>query len=108
MAVTLRQPLVQKKSLPRTSRFCRTTLRRLDHRTPIQTVARRRETTTMAKASEARVLRALLRSNFTAFVRKVFTTLEPGQAFVPNWHLDAIAYQLERVGRGEIDRKSVV
>jgi predicted phage terminase large subunit-like protein len=62
---------------------------------------------TMAKASEARVLRALLRSNFTAFVRKVFTTLEPGQAFVPNWHLDAIAYQLERVGRGEIKRSII-
>jgi len=61
----------------------------------------------MAKASEARVLRALLRSNFTAFVRKVFTTLEPGQAFVPNWHLDAIAYQLERVGRGEIKRSII-
>jgi predicted phage terminase large subunit-like protein len=58
----------------------------------------------MAKASEARVLRALLRNNFTAFVRKVFVTLESGQAYVPNWHLEAIAYQLERVGRGEIKR----
>ena len=58
----------------------------------------------MAKASEARVLRALLRNNFTAFVRKVFVTLESGQGYVPNWHLEAIAYQLERVGRGEIKR----
>jgi hypothetical protein len=59
---------------------------------------------TMPKASEARVLRALLRSNFTAFVRKVFVTLESGQAYVPNWHLEAIAYQLERVRCGEIKR----
>jgi predicted phage terminase large subunit-like protein len=58
----------------------------------------------MANASEARVLRALLRTNFPAFVRKVFATLESGQAFVPNWHLEAIAYQLERVLRGEIKR----
>jgi predicted phage terminase large subunit-like protein len=58
----------------------------------------------MTKASEARVLRALLRSNFTAFVRKVFVTLESGQAYVPNWHLEAIAHQLERVRRGEIRR----
>jgi predicted phage terminase large subunit-like protein len=58
----------------------------------------------MAKASKARVLRALLRRDFPAFVRKVFATLESGQAFVPNWHLDAIAYQLERVRRGEIRR----
>jgi predicted phage terminase large subunit-like protein len=58
----------------------------------------------MAKASEARVFRALLRRDFPAFVRKVFATLESGQAFVPNWHLEAIAYQLERVRRGEIRR----
>ena len=58
----------------------------------------------MAEVSDARVLRALLRSNFTAFVRKVFATLELGQSYVPNWHLKAIAYQLERVRRGEIKR----
>jgi predicted phage terminase large subunit-like protein len=58
----------------------------------------------MAKASEARVFRALLRRDCSAFVRKVFATLESGQAFVPNWHLEAIAYQLERVRRGEIKR----
>ena len=58
----------------------------------------------MAKASEARVFRALLRRDFPAFVRKVFATLESGQAFVSNWHLEAIAYQLERVRRGEIRR----
>jgi predicted phage terminase large subunit-like protein len=59
---------------------------------------------TMAKAYEARVFRALLRRYLPAFVRKVFATLESGQAFVPNWHLEAIAYQLERVRRGEIKR----
>lgn len=58
----------------------------------------------MAAAADARLLRALLRQNFNAFVEKVFATLAPGQDFVPGWHLKAISYQLERVRRGEIRR----
>jgi predicted phage terminase large subunit-like protein len=58
----------------------------------------------MAMASEARVLQALLRTNLNAFVRKVFSALAPGQTFVPSWHLEAIACQLERLRRGEITR----
>jgi hypothetical protein len=53
---------------------------------------------------DARVLRALLRWNFNAFVEKAFSTLAPGQTFVPAWHLQAIGFQLERVRRGEIRR----
>ena len=58
----------------------------------------------MARASKARAFRAALRCDFTTFVRKVFMTLESGQAYVSNWHLDPIGYQLERVHRGEIKR----
>ncbi len=58
----------------------------------------------MTRACDARAFRALLRHDFSAFVRKVFATLESGQAYVPNWHLEAIGYQLERVRRGEIKR----
>jgi hypothetical protein len=58
----------------------------------------------MARASKARALRAALHCDFTSFVRKVFVTLESGQVYVSNWHLDAIAYHLERVRRGEIKR----
>jgi len=47
---------------------------------------------------------ALLRHDFRAFVHKAFLTLSPGQTFVLDWHLSAIAYQLERVRRGEIKR----
>jgi hypothetical protein len=54
--------------------------------------------------AEARLLRALLRQNFNAFVEKAFATLAPGQDFDPSWHLKAIAYQLERLRRGEITR----
>jgi predicted phage terminase large subunit-like protein len=55
-------------------------------------------------AIDARVLRALLRTNFSAFIEKAFATLAPGQKFVFAWHLRAIAFQLERVRRGEIRR----
>ena len=34
--------------------------------------------------SEARLLEALLRNDFRAFVHKVFATLSPGQTYVPD------------------------
>ena len=51
-----------------------------------------------------RVFGAVLKNNLPAFSEKVFSTLNPGQTFVPSWHLDAISYQLGRVARGEIRR----
>ena len=51
------------------------------------------------------LLRALLAGvSFNAFVEKAFAALAPGQTFVPSWHLQAIAYQLERLRRREITR----
>jgi predicted phage terminase large subunit-like protein len=55
-------------------------------------------------STERRLLHALLRNDFRAFVEKVFMALTPGQTFIRSWHLEAIAYQLERVRRGEIKR----
>jgi predicted phage terminase large subunit-like protein len=46
----------------------------------------------------------LRRRHFEFFARKVFRTLCPGQTFVPAWFISAIAYQLERIRRGEIKR----
>ena len=54
--------------------------------------------------SEGRVLQALLRDDFRAFLQKVFMTLTPGQTYVSSWHVEAIARQLERIRRGEIKR----
>ena len=54
--------------------------------------------------SEERKFQALLRADFRAFVHKAFTTLCPGQDYVSTWHVEAIAWQLERVRRGEIRR----
>ncbi|MGB6538750.1 MAG: phage terminase large subunit [Xanthobacteraceae bacterium] len=50
------------------------------------------------------LLEAILRQDFAAFVRKTFDTLSPGQTFIPGWHIDALAYQFERLRRGEITR----
>jgi hypothetical protein len=47
--------------------------------------------------NDAQVLRSLLRAELRYFVRKVFQTVQPGTAFLPNWHVDAIVYQLMRI-----------
>ncbi|CAN0281969.1 unnamed protein product [Discosporangium mesarthrocarpum] len=44
------------------------------------------------------------RHNFMAFTHRCFQTVVPGQIFQPNWHIEAIAYELERVRRGETRR----
>jgi len=54
--------------------------------------------------TDARKLEGLLRNDFRAFIHKVFTTLCPGQDYERSWHIEAIAYQLGRVRRGEITR----
>ncbi len=50
------------------------------------------------------VLRALLRQDFPSFIQKCVSTVDPGCRYIHNWHVDAIAYQLERIERGEISR----
>jgi predicted phage terminase large subunit-like protein len=54
--------------------------------------------------SAMRTVEALLRNNLRAFVHKVFVTLNPGQSYTPGYPIDAIAWQLERVRRGELRR----
>jgi len=53
---------------------------------------------------DARKFEALLRADLRPFSEKVFSTLSPGQPFTPTWHLEAIAYQLDRLRRGETKR----
>ena len=54
--------------------------------------------------SDQALLHAVLRTDFGAFLERCFLTLNPGRTFLPNWHHKAIAYQLERIRRGEINR----
>lgn len=47
---------------------------------------------------------ALLRSDLASFVQKVFATVEPRAPFLPNWHIEAIAWHLQLCQRGRIKR----
>src|SRR5215469_5489734 len=49
-------------------------------------------------------LHAVLRSDFVTFLHRSFLWLDPGATFLDNWHIRAIAHQLERIRRGEITR----
>lgn len=51
-----------------------------------------------------RFLRARLRTELRFFIRKVFTTVSPGETYLHNWHVDAIAHRLIRVRSGESRR----
>ena len=48
----------------------------------------------------ADVFNAVLRSDLTAFIEKCFVTLHPGVLFRPNWHVEAIAWHLQKVLNG--------
>jgi predicted phage terminase large subunit-like protein len=50
------------------------------------------------------LLDSLLRNDLTAFTQRCFQTVVPGTPYLPNWHIEAIAYQLERCRRGETQR----
>lgn len=45
-----------------------------------------------------------LRENFPSFIARSFETVNPGAAFLPNWHIDLIAEYLEAVRRSDIIR----
>jgi hypothetical protein len=55
-------------------------------------------------ASPQRVLLAILRTDFRAFVEYVFGLLRPGTPFKPNWHIDAMAHKVSQVATGEVKR----
>jgi hypothetical protein len=53
--------------------------------------------------ADPRLVAAILR-DFYSFIQAIFPIVSPGDAFAANWHIEAIAYQLTRVLRGEINR----
>ncbi len=48
--------------------------------------------------------RALMRSDFTAFIERSFHELNPATSFLPNWHIEVIAAELESCRRGQTKR----
>jgi hypothetical protein len=48
--------------------------------------------------------RTFVRSDFTAFIERSFYELNPTTPFLPNWHIEIIAAELEACRRGETKR----
>ena len=48
--------------------------------------------------------RALVRSDFYAFIERSFYELNPTTPFLSNWHIEVIAAELEACRRGETKR----
>src|ERR1700686_191613 len=55
-------------------------------------------------ASPQQISRAILATDFRAFVDYVFGLLRPGPPFKPNWHIDAMAHKVSQVASGEVKR----
>ena len=55
-------------------------------------------------ASPQHVLRAILATDFRAFVDYVFGVLRPTTPFKPNWHIDAMAHKVSQVASGQVKR----
>jgi len=56
------------------------------------------------RSPDRALLDALLRNDLLAFTQRCFQTVVPGQNFLSNWHIEAVAHQLERARRGETRR----
>jgi predicted phage terminase large subunit-like protein len=50
---------------------------------------------------------ALMRQSLPAFVAKTFHHINPGATYQPNWHVEAMTHQLERVARGDLRRSLI-
>ena len=49
-------------------------------------------------------LNALLRQRLSSFVEKSFQTITPGDPYLPNWHVDCMAWHLQQCLDGKIKR----
>ncbi len=54
--------------------------------------------------TEYRQVQALLRLDLASFINKSFLELAPGEPYLPNWHIEAIAEKLMACERGDIRR----
>ncbi len=54
--------------------------------------------------TEYRQVQALLRLDLASFIHKSFLELAPGEPYLPNWHIEAIAEKLMACERGDIRR----
>jgi predicted phage terminase large subunit-like protein len=59
---------------------------------------------TVAMSTPRALVDAILRNDLCSFVQGIFPIVSAGVDFLPNWHIEAIAYALTRVMRGETKR----
>ena len=53
---------------------------------------------------QIRLFRAALRKDMSSFIQKSFATVDPSATYRHNWHIDTIAWHLERCLAGEVRR----
>jgi predicted phage terminase large subunit-like protein len=63
-----------------------------------------RKAQVMNGVSNADSFSVLLRNDLSSFIQRGFGTLDPGSEYRHNWHIDAIAHQLERLASGQTKR----
>lgn len=61
-------------------------------------------TMTMPGSADRQTLAALLKTDLTTFVQRVFMTVSPGDLYRHNWHIEAITYELCRCLDGDNKR----
>jgi hypothetical protein len=54
--------------------------------------------------ADRRLRDAIIRTDFPSFIRQTFQILSPSAHYYDNWHIHAMAHQLERVRLGKIRR----
>ncbi len=54
-----------------------------------------------------REFNAILRQDFVSFVQKVFATLNAGEPYLHNWHIEAICYHLQCCHEGQFKRSII-
>ncbi len=54
--------------------------------------------------NDLRIFEAIIRQDFSSFIRKVFSTINPGMEYHSNWHIDLIAEYLEAARSKQIKR----
>ena len=64
----------------------------------------RRRWRRQAPSRQLDLLLAMASNDLAPFTALAFSAVAPGATYLPNWHIRAIAYALERVARGECKR----
>ena len=61
----------------------------------------------MTASAETSVVDSILRTDFQSFIEKCFHELNSGTPYRRNWHIGAIAYELERC-RGGANKRLII